>query len=172
MFLKTIESELNLMIKELTIFVSGVFSKLTGTGVAMASIIAIFAPVTPIVYTMMVLVFLDFVTGTLKSFHESGRRVCFCRETFAHITSAGLGRTIMKMLAYYILIVAAFIIGTFVIPIESGVMITKVVTSTIAIRELISIVENLTPWIGDNFIVTLRNILKGGVKAGLDNKND
>lgn len=108
-------------------------------------VLSYFAPVREIVYAVLALILIDWCTGIWKAMLNKNR-----------ITSYKLKKTINKMGAYMVVIIASHIVS------ESfnlqWLHLTNVLTGYLAITELISILENLS-------CITGKDILKDIVIA-------
>lgn len=113
------------------------------------SVIAVFAPVHAVMFTVGFLIFADLITGIIAA-HKRGEK----------ITSAGVRRTISKMVVFQLAIMSAFLIETYI---SVGVPITKLAAATIALTELLSVMENVESVYGSPIF---KSIIK---KIGSDN---
>jgi hypothetical protein len=96
----------------------------------LASIVAVFAPISMAIVTTGVLVFVDLITGILAA-----------RKRGENINSGGLRRTTTKTLVYLSAICVGFLVERYMI--YDFVAISKIVTGLIAATEFKSILENL-----------------------------
>lgn len=94
------------------------------------SILTVFAPIKPILITVLVLVMVDLYTGVYAA-KKSGKP----------ITSGGFKRTVAKLLMYEFAICLAFLVHQYLtgdlLPAE------KLIASMIGLTELASVLENL-----------------------------
>lgn len=106
------------------------------------SILVILAPVKPVMITAFILVLADLVTGiwAAQKRHES-------------ITSAGLRRTITKLLIYQITIVLGFITQQYLT--GDLVPLSKIISAFIGLTEMKSITENLNHISGGSLLKAL-----------------
>lgn len=115
------------------------------------SVLTVFAPVKMAVITTLVMVFADLVLGMLAA-----------RKRNEPITSAGLGRTIVKVSVYECAILLGFLAETYLT--GPVVPVCKIITGYIGLTEATSVIENLNELSGGS-------ILKGLV-AKLGSQND
>lgn len=109
---------------------------------AMLAVLAVFAPVVPLVICCFALCLLDLVAGLLAA-----------KKRKEAITSAGLRRTISKLVIYEITLLSAFIADSYL---TGGMLsLTKIVGSFIAITELKSLAENLDEATGQSVFKAL-----------------
>ena len=97
----------------------------------MLTLTAVFAPAKGMVMTALLLVVMDMVTGILAS-----------RKQKTPITSAGLGRSIVKTLVYEGAILLAFLTQQYLTGPE--VPVSNIVAGLIGLTELKSVMENLS----------------------------
>ena len=168
MFFKEILQEYNTMTKEITMTIAALLQKGPAVGVFLAPLLGLLSPINTIIYVMLFLVIADTITGMMKTFHEEGKKFCSpCIDTFRHIKSKLLGKTLMKTLAYLVLIIAGFLIDKFILPQTREIILTRVVAVSIAFREFISILENLRYITGRGVLGVMVNVLKYGTRDGL-----
>lgn len=96
----------------------------------LASIIAVFAPLTMVIVTTGVLVFADLITGILAA-----------RKRGEKINSGGLRRTITKSTIYLTAVCIGFLVETYMI--GEFISVSKIISGLIAAVETKSILENL-----------------------------
>ena len=94
------------------------------------SLLAVFAPAKGMIVTAFVLIVVDLITGVLAA-----------RKEKQPITSAGIGRTVVKALVYETAIILAFLTQTYLTGPE--IPCANIVASLIGLTELKSILENL-----------------------------
>lgn len=94
------------------------------------ALIAVFAPIQAVVLTTLALVMIDLITGLVAA-----------RKRKEPITSAGIKRTVGKIMLYEIAIAAAFLCQTYLT--GDILPVSKLVSALIGIVELKSILENL-----------------------------
>ena len=102
-----------------------------------ASILLILSPLAPIVISLGILIFIDFITGVYKSVK--------IKDT---ITSRKMSLTVSKLLLYNLAILSGFLCETFLI---KEIPFTKIISGFIALTELKSISENVTAVTGVNY---------------------
>ncbi len=121
------------------------------------ALIAVFAPVQAVVLTTLALVFIDLITGLVAA-----------RKRGEKITSAGIKRTVGKILLYEIAIAAAFLAETYLI--GNILPVSKLVSALIGIVELKSILENLDGASGNKLFETIISRLVQSEKDVEDKK--
>lgn len=94
------------------------------------SILAIFAPAKELFIAAGVLIVADLLTGIYAAY-----------KLKQPITSAGIRRTVSKMLIYNVAIGAAFLVQKYMM--NDAVAVASIVGSAIGLTELKSIIENL-----------------------------
>lgn len=152
------------MIHKLTL----ILSTLTPWSALALAIMAFIAPIQPMIFGVLFLIFADVVTGIMASYKRNKIKFkVFSWESWKHITSKRLGDTINKSLVYLLVILCAFIVGTHIMQIE-GLYVTKFFAGAIALREIKSLVENGEIILGGGFISVLKSVVKNGFKGGLD----
>lgn len=94
------------------------------------SILAVFAPIKPILLAVLALVLADFVTGVLAS-----------RTKKQPITSSGFKRSVGKLLMYELAIALAFLVHKYL----TGDLLPadRLIASMVGLVELKSVLENL-----------------------------
>lgn len=117
------------------------------------SIFAIFAPIKATLLTTAVLIGVDLITGVLAA-----------RKRGEKITSAGLRRTLSKVLTYEAALCLGFITETYL---SDVLPFVKLVSAVISLVELKSVYENLNTISGQDLLSTV--ISKIGSEN--DNKN-
>lgn len=100
---------------------------LTGT---LISTLAVFAPIKAVILVTGILIFADLITGIWAA-KKKGQK----------ITSAGLRRTISKVLIYHTAILLGFLVEVYML--EGFIPISKIAAGLIGIVELTSVLENL-----------------------------
>lgn len=96
----------------------------------MMAMTAVFAPAKGMVLTALVLVIMDMITGMLAS-----------RKQKEPITSAGIGRSVVKTMVYEAAILLAFLTQQYLTGPE--VPVSNIVAGLIGLTELKSVMENL-----------------------------
>ena len=95
----------------------------------LVSIIAVLAPIEPIMMTTGVLILIDLILGILAA------------KKLGHpITSAALRRTVSKMLVYQLTLISGFLCEKYLL--DGALPITKLVAAVIGAVELKSVFEN------------------------------
>lgn len=136
------------------------------SGAWFVSLLAIFAPLNPILYSVLFLIFADNITGIISYYYKHNVEFHFWkRSSWKHIKSHKLGHTLNKTLAYMLLIIASFVVDTFVIKNE-GEIFTKIIAGAVVFRELLSILENTEEISGINLIKIIKAFLNKGFREG------
>lgn len=105
-------------------------------------VISLLAPIKPLVLAVGVLIFADFILGVMAA-----------KKRGEQITSAGMRRTVSKLLVYQIVLVTGFIVETWLI---SGIFpISKLVSGVIGLVEFKSLLENANTIYGQNIFKDL-----------------
>ncbi len=107
-----------------------------------AALLSVFAPIRSVLLTALTLVLADLILGILAS-HKRGEK----------ITSAGLQRTIVKLVVYMAAIMLAFLTQTYLT--GETVAVCKIVSSFVGLTELTSIVESLNELSGGSLLKAL-----------------
>ena len=94
------------------------------------SIIAVFAPAKAMIVTTIVLILADLITGVLAA-----------QKSNEPITSAGLRRTVSKLLIYETAILLGFLTQTFLT--GDSIPVSNIIAGFIGLTELTSVMENL-----------------------------
>lgn len=128
--------------------------KLVAAFVALA---AVFAPAEKLLLATGILVIADLVTGIMAA-RKQGRS----------ITSAGLRRTVSKMLVYQVAVGSAFLVQLYMT--ADTIPVSNIVSSAIGLTELKSILENIDKIRGSSL---LKDILqKIGSKNDIQKQSD
>jgi uncharacterized membrane protein YjgN (DUF898 family) len=98
--------------------------------VALAAL-AVLAPIHPLLIVVGILIFADVILGIMAA-----------RKRKEEITSAGMRRTVTKMLVYQLAIITGFLLETYLL--DGVIPVAKLVAGTIGIVEFKSIIENTT----------------------------
>jgi phage-related holin len=115
------------------------------------ALLAVLAPVGPMMITALVLILADLVTGVMASLKKK-----------KPITSAGIRRTVSKVFVYELAILMAFLAQTYMT--GETVPVCNIVTGLIGMTEFLSILENLNTISG-------KKLLKAVIdKVGSENK--
>lgn len=110
-----------------------------------ASLLAVFAPIYPLIFATGFLIICDLITGLMAAKQQKEK-----------ITSAGLRRTVSKVLIYQAVILSAFLVEFFML--DGSLPVSKVAASIIGITELTSIVENAEIVYGEPIFSKLKRI--------------
>jgi hypothetical protein len=95
----------------------------------LVSLVGVLAPTTPIILSVVFLIFCDFIFGLYRSY-----------KTGQEITSRKMSQTLPKIFLYNLVIIALFLSNKFVI--ETGLPLEKIAASLICLVELRSIDES------------------------------
>lgn len=108
----------------------------------MCSLLAVFAPLKPVLLAVFGMVLLDFITGVLAS-----------KKRGESITSSGFKRTVIKLFIFEVAIMSAFITELYL----TGDLapIQKIVTCFVGLTEMTSITENLNDLSGGSLLKAL-----------------
>jgi hypothetical protein len=101
------------------------------------SLLAVFAPIQATLITIAVLITADMVTGVIAAYKRGEK-----------ISSNGLRRTLSKILAYEVAIMAAFIAEKYII--GDVLPVSKLVATMACCVELKSLLENIDSISGNN----------------------
>lgn len=106
------------------------------------AIIAVFAPIQAAITTVAVLIAIDLITGIMASKKRGGP-----------ITSAGIKRTVGKVLLYEAALCVSFLVQTYL----TGDILpaVKLISALIGVTELKSILENMDSISGQSLFKTL-----------------
>ena len=115
------------------------------------SVLAVFAPIQPLLITVGVLIAADTVTGIIAAYKRG-----------EEIKSSGLSRAITKLFVYQVVIITGFLLEKYMLS-DLGVPIVKLLAGVIGVTELKSLLENSES-------VTGVDLLK--IKKALTSKND
>jgi len=145
-----------------------VFTTLTPTNTLLLAVMAIFAPLQPVVFAVLFLIVMDAITGIIASYYREKVPFKFWKwSSWKHITSKRLGDTLTKSTVYMILIISGFVIDVFIIQ-NAELWFTKIMSGAIALREIKSLVENGENILGGGFINMVQSFVRGGFRAGMD----
>lgn len=114
------------------------------------SILTILAPIKAVIITVGVLIIMDLITGVIAA-HKRGESV----------TSAGLRRSIYKMLAYQLAVISGFLVEKYLL--EGILPVSKLVAGAIGLTEMKSLLENANSLTGTDLFKQ--------VISGLGNKD-
>jgi hypothetical protein len=113
--------------------------------------LTVMAPAQGMMVTALVLILADLATGVMAA-----------RKRKEKITSAGIRRTVSKILVYETAIALAFLAQTYMT--GETVPVCNIVTGLIGMTEFLSVLENLNSISGKNLLKTMID------KVGSDNK--
>lgn len=122
------------------------------------SCLAVFAPIKPLITVAIILVIVDLITGIFAA-HKKGEK----------IDSAGIRRSISKILIYLTALMIGFLTEKFML--DNYLPISKIVASLVGTTEIFSIYENLNVLQGKNIFGRLINML-GSQNDALKKKAD
>lgn len=97
---------------------------------ALLAIASLLLPIRPLMLTVGFLVFADLLTGLMAA-----------RMKKMPITSAGFRRTVVKMAAYQVGIIAGYVLGKYLL--DDMEYIAKIVAVSIGVTEFKSLTENI-----------------------------
>lgn len=106
------------------------------------SLAAVFAPAGPMLATAALLIFIDLVTG-----------IACARKRHESITSAGIGRSVAKLVVYELAIGLAFLCQTYLT--GDILPLAHIVASLVGVTELLSCYENINELSGQNMLKTI-----------------
>ena len=110
------------------------------------SICAVLAPIKAVLLVTGFLIFADLISGILAA-----------KKRGEPISSAGLRRTISKVLVYNLAVISGFLVETYMV---SGLLpVSKLISGVIALVELKSILENLNTINGTDIFKTVLDSL-------------
>jgi len=113
---------------------------------------AFLAPIQGVMIATGVIIMIDFTLGIMAAVKSGG---------WGNINSKRMSNTLIKMLAYQLLIITSYIMKLYFLPVMPIVEIT---TGFIGIIELLSIAENFTKVTGQDFITYIRKFIMDKVK--------
>ncbi|MDH7447691.1 phage holin family protein [Aquimarina sp. 2201CG14-23] len=111
-------------------------------------LLTILSPVHGVMITMVFLILVDFITGSYASYKNK-----------IPISSQRIGNTISKFFIYNLVILASFLLETFIV---DEVPFLKIIAGFIAITEIKSILENFNKIYGVDLFKALVSLLKIG----------
>lgn len=115
-------------------------------------IMAILAPIKPMIIACIFLIITDMITGIFAAFKRKER-----------ISSAEMRRSVTKLVVYQIAIIAAFVLERYML---GGLLpVSKIVTGVIGMVEFKSILENVSTIAGEDILSMVINKL-GSKNAG------
>ncbi|AXT52654.1 hypothetical protein D1818_18105 [Aquimarina sp. BL5] len=111
-------------------------------------LLTILSPVNGVMMTMVFLILVDFITGSYASYKNK-----------IPISSQGIGNTISKFFIYNLVILASFLLETFIV---DEVPFLKIIAGFVAITEIKSILENFNKIYGIDLFKALMTLMKSG----------
>ncbi|GAA0731116.1 phage holin family protein [Aquimarina litoralis] len=111
-------------------------------------LLAILSPVNGVMMTMVFLILVDFITGSYASYKNK-----------VPISSERISNTISKFFIYNLVILASFLLETFIV---DEVPFLKIIAGFIAITEIKSILENFNKIYGIDLFKALVSMLRSG----------
>lgn len=115
------------------------------------SILAVFAPLKALMGAVAFLIMADTVTGIIAAYKRG-----------EEIRSSGLGRAIVKLFVYQVVIITGFLMEQYIVP-DLGIPIVKLLAGVIGVVEFKSVLENVES-------ITGLNLMK--IKKALGSQND
>ncbi|WP_299434384.1 phage holin family protein [uncultured Aquimarina sp.] len=111
-------------------------------------LLTILSPINGVMMTMVFLILVDFITGSYASYKRK-----------IPISSERIGNTISKFFIYNLVILASFLLETFIV---DEVPFLKIIAGFVAITEIKSILENFNKIYGIDLFKALVSLLKSG----------
>ena len=115
------------------------------------SLIAVFAPIQPLLVTVGFLIAADTITGVIAAYRRG-----------EEIRSSGFSRAVVKLFVYQVVLMSGFLLETYLMS-EVGIPITKLIAGLVGVVEMKSLIENTES-------ITGIDLLK--IKKVLGSKND
>lgn len=109
-------------------------------------LLTLISPITTIMFTIIFLIIVDFITGAYASFKNN-----------IPISSERIGNTISKFFIYNLVILSAFLLEKYIV---KEIPFQRIITGFIAIAEVKSILENFNKIYGINPFKALINLIK------------
>lgn len=106
---------------------------------AIIATLAVFAPAKGMVIATLALIFVDLITGLMAAKNRKSK-----------ITSAGIRRTVSKIVVYEVAILMAYIAQTYLT--GEAIPVSNIVAGLIGMTELVSIMENMNAVSGKNLL--------------------
>lgn len=118
------------------------------------TLLSVFAPVGPVLATILALVVVDLITGLVVS-----------RKAGIPVTSEGLKKSVLKLSLYLIAALLAFLVGNYL----TGplVPVLNIVSGLIGITELKSVLENLDLISGGSLMKVIISAIQKSVSNNL-----
>lgn len=111
-------------------------------------LLTILSPINGVMMTMVFLILVDFITGSYASYKRK-----------IPISSERISNTISKFFIYNLVILASFLLETFIV---DEVPFLKIIAGFVAITEIKSILENFNKIYGIDLFKALVSLLKSG----------
>lgn len=109
-------------------------------------LLTLISPMTTIMFTIIFLIIVDFITGAYASFKNN-----------IPISSERIGNTISKFFIYNLVVLSAFLLEKYIV---KEIPFQRIITGFIAIAEVKSILENFNKIYGINPFKALINLIK------------
>ncbi|WP_298417849.1 phage holin family protein [uncultured Kordia sp.] len=109
-------------------------------------LLTLISPMTTIMFTIIFLIIVDFITGAYASFKNN-----------IPISSERIGNTISKFFIYNLVVLSAFLLEKYIV---NEIPFQRIITGFIAIAEVKSILENFNKIYGINPFKALINLIK------------
>lgn len=109
-------------------------------------LLTLISPMTTIMFTIIFLIIVDFITGAYASFKSN-----------IPISSERIGNTVSKFFIYNLVILSAFLLEKYIV---KEIPFQRIITGFIAIAEVKSILENFNKIYGINPFKALINLIK------------
>ncbi len=111
-------------------------------------LLTLISPMTTIMFTIIFLIIVDFITGAYASFKNN-----------IPISSERIGNTISKFFIYNLVVLSAFLLEKYIV---NEIPFQRIITGFIAIAEVKSILENFNKIYGIDLFKALVTLLKSG----------
>jgi hypothetical protein len=109
-------------------------------------LVALVSPIATIMFTIVFLIIVDFITGAYASFKNN-----------IPISSERIGNTISKFFIYNLVVLSAFLLEKYIV---NEIPFQRIIAGFIAIAEIKSILENFNKIYGINPFKALVNLIK------------
>lgn len=109
-------------------------------------LLTLISPMTTIMFTIIFLIIVDFITGAYASFKNN-----------IPISSERIGNTVSKFFIYNLVVLSAFLLEKYIV---NEIPFQRIITGFIAIAEVKSILENFNKIYGINPFKALINLIK------------
>lgn len=121
------------------------------------SVLAVFAPIGPMISTAIVLILVDLITGLIAA-----------KKRGEEIKSSGIGRTFSKLIVTFIGLCLSFLVEKYMI--NSTIPLSSLAAGVVGLKELKSVLENLDSINGSSIYKSL--VEKLGSINDVKKKND